>query len=393
MSDKGKDLPALGPNAIQGQLGEALVEASILQLGQLYDRRAGLDFGVDGIIELTTDETKKRASGRQIGVQVKRGISNAVATSYGFTHYCTEAHANYWLRHSLPVIIVHSDPVTNRLRWREVSEKSLRRTRKGYAIDLPAESELRTSLDAIRALAENHKDREPYADRVIVFPYSINEGIRIDDAELGLVALEFSRAVLRGETGRVLIELEEEPNLVASIDSIRDRTEPSADERRDALIREDVLARYRKRTGHLQRALQILLTERQIVEAYGYQDQLLAEALKWLMRPNLQHRAPGDVALQAWPGPGNQQPVITFDVPASAMEKLYAKNDGNRVYIRMGEMGGTLIADLDPGIVAQRFLPELARRLINYAETREIPDASTFEHIDIPLNQWLIGLN
>ena len=81
---------------------------------------------------------------------------------------------------------MHSDPVTNRLRWREVSEKNLRRTRKGYAIDLPAESELRTSLDAIRALAERHKYSESHADRVIVVPYSMSEGIRIDDAELGL---------------------------------------------------------------------------------------------------------------------------------------------------------------------------------------------------------------
>ncbi|MGR3803088.1 MAG: DUF4365 domain-containing protein [Marinibacterium profundimaris] len=87
MSDRNKDLPALGPNAVQGQLGEALVEAAILQLGQLYDRRAGLDFGVDGIIELTTGESEMCASGRQVGVQVKRGISNAVATSHGFTHY------------------------------------------------------------------------------------------------------------------------------------------------------------------------------------------------------------------------------------------------------------------------------------------------------------------
>ncbi|MGR3803089.1 hypothetical protein [Marinibacterium profundimaris] len=158
-------------------------------------------------------------------------------------------------------------------------------------------------------------------------------------------------------------------------------------------MREDLLARYRKRTGHLQRALQILLTERRIVENYGYQDQLLAEAIKWLMRPNLHHREPGDVALQAWPGLGNQQPVITFDVPATAMEKLYAKHDGNRAYIRMGEIGGTLIADLDPDIVARRFMPELALRIITFTENCKMSDTSVLECIDVPLNQWLIGLN
>lgn len=392
-SENSESLPVLGPNATQGQLGEALVEAAILQLGHLYDRRAGLDFGLDGIIELTIGETEKRASGRQLGVQVKRGISNAVETKYGFTHYCTEAHANYWLGHSLPIIIVHSDPLTERLRWREVSSQSLRKTPKGYAIDLPPESELRTSIAAIKALAERQKDGSAHPDQVFVLPYSMSEGVRIVDAELGLRALEFSRAVLRGELGRVAIEIEEEPDLVARIDSIRDINEPSAKERKDALIREDILSRYKRRAHQLQRALQILLTDRQIAEHYGYEDQLLAEAIKWLMRPTPYYRDPNDIALQAWPGNGIQQPVIIFDVPGGAMEELYAKSEGNRVFIKMGEMGGTLIADLDPDIVAQRFLPALCQRLVDYAETHEISDKSAFEHIGIPHSMWPIGLN
>jgi hypothetical protein len=289
------ELPALGPNATQGQLGEALVEAAMLALDQLYERRAGLDFGVDGVIELTTCGAEKRATGRQIGVQVKRGLSNVVETRYGFTHYCTEAHANYWLRHSLPIIVVHSDPATGRLRWRHVSSETLRRTRKGYAIDLPPESDLRTSLEAIRALAEGRSVATPSADRTFLLPYSMREGVRVDDPELGLAAIEFSRAVLRGERGRVVIEVEDEPDLVANIDAIRDRTNPSAADRRDALIREDILERYRKRSTKIERALQLLLTEKQIVEAYGYRDELLAEAIRWLTHPNPQYR-------EAWSG-------------------------------------------------------------------------------------------
>ncbi|RVP98282.1 DUF4365 domain-containing protein [Sinorhizobium meliloti] len=389
--DEDEALPALGPNATQGQLGEALVEATMLQLGQLYDRRAGLDFGVDGVIELTTGDTEKRATGRQVGVQVKRGLSNIVETRYGFTHYCTEAHANYWLRHSLPIIVVHSDPTTGRLRWRDVSSDTLRRTPKGYAIDLPPESELRTSLDAIRALADG-KSVAPPAERTFLLPYSIQEGVRVNDADLGLAALEFSRAVLRGEKGRVVIDVEEEPDLVASIDAIRDRANPSFDDRRDALIREDILARYRKRAAQLQRALQLLLTEKQIIEFYGYRDRLLAVAIRWLTHPNPQHREPGDVALQAWPTYSVERPVITFDVPVTAMEALYAKNDANRVYIRMGEVGGTMIGDLDPDIVARRFLPVLALRLIGHAEACEIPDDMAFERIGIPPSMWLMGM-
>ena len=137
MSFRDEALPTLGQNVTKGQLGEAVVEVAMLQLGQLYERRNGLDFGIDGVIELTTGGAVERATGRQIGVQVKRGLSVVKPTRYGFTHYCTEAHANYWLRHSLPIIVVHSDPLTDRLRWQHVSADTLRRTSHGYAIDLP----------------------------------------------------------------------------------------------------------------------------------------------------------------------------------------------------------------------------------------------------------------
>lgn len=392
VSEKKVELPKLGPNATKGQLGEALVEAAILSLGHLYERRSGLDFGVDGVIEFTLGGNHEQASGRQVGVQVKRGLSNAVETRYGFTHYCSEAHANYWLRHSLPIIIVHSDPSTERLRWRQVSEDSLRRTPKGYAIDLPPESELRNSLEEVRTLSESTNDWTSSAGRTFVLPWSIREGVRIGDADLGLAALEFSRAILRGEEGQVLIDLEEEPDLVADIDAVRDRTEVSADIWRDALIRADILARYQKETSRRQRALRLLLTEKRIVEFFGYQDQLLSEAITYLMHPNLQHREKDDVKLQAWPAAGHYEPTINFDVPKTAMEELYAKDNGNRVYMRMGDMGGMLIGDINPDVVAGRFIPMLSRYLINYAEAIDTPDDHAFEHIGVPPSMWRVGL-
>lgn len=385
-------LPTLGPNATQGQLGEALVEAAMLQLDQLYDRRAGLDFGVDGIIELTSGGAENSATGRQVGVQVKRGLSNVVETRYGLTHYCSEAHVNYWLRHSLPIIVVHSDPATGRLRWRHVSSKTLRRTHRGYAIDLDPESELRTSLDAIRALADGHNLDVPSSPRTFLLPYSMCQGIRIDNTELGLAALEFSRAVLRGEKAKVAIDIEEEPDLVASINAIRDRAEPSADDRRDALIREDILESYRKRSAKLARVLNVLLTEHSIVEAFGYRDDLLAEAIIRLTDPNARRRKVDNVSLQAWPANGVHTPLVTFDVPRTAMEKFYAENEVNRVAIWMGGAGGTMVVDLDPDVVSTRFLPALAQQLIGFADAHGILDDEALEKIGVPHCIWLIGM-
>ena len=95
IADNKAKLPELGDYAISGQLGEARVKVAVHELGQLYELRSGLDFGIDGIIELVTEGSTKQASGRQVGVQVKRGISNVRKTRYGRTLYCTEQHASY----------------------------------------------------------------------------------------------------------------------------------------------------------------------------------------------------------------------------------------------------------------------------------------------------------
>ena len=118
----------------------------------------------------------------------------------------------------------------------------------------------------------------------------MQQGIRTGNPELGLAALEFSRASFRGICCRVVIEVEEEPDLVASIDAIRDVTNPSAEERQDSILREDILHRFRKKARQLQRALLLLLTEQHFAEMFGYRDELLAQAVRRLLATQLQTR-------------------------------------------------------------------------------------------------------
>jgi len=387
-----EDLPALGQNATQGQLGEALVEAAMLKLDQLYERRVGLDYGVDGVIELTTGNTAKRATGRQIGVQVKRGISIAKRTRYGFTHYCTDAHANYWLRHSLPIIVVHSDPLTDRLRWQHVSTETLRRTTEGYAIDLPLESDLSASLGALQSLADGRTISAVTKDHTLLLPCSMDHGVLIPDPELGLAALEFSRAALRGESGRLIVEVDEEADLVASIDAISDLEAPTAEHRRDAIIRRDILYRFRQRAEELQRAITLLLTEPMIAASFGYDDTVLAEAIRRLAEPKRRLGEPDTIALDAWPAHDTSEPVIRFDVPKEVLEEFYAKSDLNRVIIRMGAAGGAVVGDLGPNIAATRFLPALTQRLTQIMDASAISPDEAFVKIGVPPSLWLMGL-
>ncbi|WP_185975132.1 DUF4365 domain-containing protein [Mesorhizobium sp. WSM4310] len=392
---KKDDLPALGENAVSGQLGEASVEVAILNLGQLYERRSGLDFGVDGVIELVTDGDVKQASGRQIAVQVKRGLSVVKETRYGRTLYCTEQHANYWRGHSLPVIVVHCEPDTKRIRWQHVSDETIRRTRHGYAIDLPDSSDLNNNdaLLQLRSLADTRIVSASAPEEVFTLIYSVDEGILGSEEEIGLKALEFGRAALRGAACRIEIEVEGEADLIASIDAVRDLSHPTAEQRKDAIVRLDILENYRKHARRIRRALTLLLTDPLLVNEFGYDHKLLAAAVRRTGRPwGWSQKLPSETYLQAWPGPYLDRPIVDFDVPTDGLDEFYARDEHNRVLIRMGEIGGVTVGELPRQLVMTRFFPALVTILVGFADANGFAESTALAKLELPPTMWLVGL-
>ncbi|ESX49393.1 hypothetical protein X762_10925 [Mesorhizobium sp. LSHC426A00] len=392
LNEDKRKLPKLGDHATSGQLGEASVEVAVLELGQLYERRSGLDFGVDGVIELVTDGSVKQASGRQVAVQVKRGLSIVVPTRYGRTLYCTEQHANYWLGHSLPVIVVHCEPETNRLRWQHVSSDTLRHTANGYAIDLPEQSDLHTALESLRLIARTRSSAAIAAKETLRLLYSLEKGVLAPEDELGLTALAFSRAALRGETCEIEIQIDGEADLIGSIDAIADVSSPTPEQIKQAIVRKDILANYRKTASRLRRVLMLLLAEPTISTEFGYQDDLLAEAIRFAAPPfAAQQNARGDTYLQAWPGPYLQNPVVGFFAPAGSLEDFYARDPHNRSLLSMGNLGGVTVGELGNRVVVTRFLPTLARVLVSFADMNGLQDNAVMEKIGLPPTLWLTG--
>lgn len=364
----------------------------MLQLGQVYHRRSGLDFGLDGVIELVAGEGAGEATGREIGVQVKRGLSVLTKTRYGWTLYCSSQHANYWLNHSLPIIVVHAEPGTDRLRWRHVSIDTIRKTNNGYAIDLPEDSDLRKAVDDLRALAVLDESPAPFDVAALIVPYNFADGVLVDDEELGLAALAFSRAALRGTACRVDVAMEDEADLIASIDAIRDIQAPTSAQRRDAIVREDILHRYRKHADSLRRALTLLLTEPILVEAFGYNDQLLASAIRRTAPPAMGFRIPGEIHLQAWPGYHIERPIVSFDIPPDGLDEFYERDSANRISIRMGASGGVMVLDLPADLIATRFLPNLVHALIRFADADNLADDAVLDAIGVLPSYWLVGI-
>ena len=88
------------------------------------------DFGVDAHIEIVVDE---EATGRLLAVQVKCGPNYfSKSNADGYIYRGKNAHLDYWVNHSLPVIIIIFNPETDECLWQQITEKTVERTKKGW---------------------------------------------------------------------------------------------------------------------------------------------------------------------------------------------------------------------------------------------------------------------
>ena len=109
------------PNQNQtANIGVNRVESLILELNWIFREQLKSDYGIDAHIEINDC---KYPTGKLIAVQIKTGVSyfkkNKVSE---YTVYRGEMkHLEYWLNHSLPVIIVLYNPETKQCIWEHVT--------------------------------------------------------------------------------------------------------------------------------------------------------------------------------------------------------------------------------------------------------------------------------
>lgn len=80
--------------------------------------------------------------GKFIAVQIKTGKSNFHCTEKKITHYVTHVHRHYWLNLNLPIILVGHLPEKNETLWSPISSQTLKRTDKGWKVDISRHHEL-----------------------------------------------------------------------------------------------------------------------------------------------------------------------------------------------------------------------------------------------------------
>src|SRR5579859_3376197 len=135
MSDP--DLPQFGDDQALGDLGVRLVQNIVGDDLRWICRPQPLhDLGIDAHIELLDDQN--RGLGRLLAVQIKCGTSFfEEKVSNGFVYRGELKHLQYWVEHSLPVILVLCEPRTRMCLWQEITPGTIERTKEAWKMIVP----------------------------------------------------------------------------------------------------------------------------------------------------------------------------------------------------------------------------------------------------------------
>lgn len=98
------------------------------------------DVGIDMTVEVADNGIP---SGQLFAIQIKSGESYFKENSFGDIVYRGSIiHLQYWLNHSLPVIIVLYNPRTELTIWEEIKENKIVKTKNGWKIEIPIKQTL-----------------------------------------------------------------------------------------------------------------------------------------------------------------------------------------------------------------------------------------------------------
>lgn len=111
------------------------------------------DMGVDMEVEICKND---HPTGQLLGVQIKTGASYFKTNRYGDVIYRgSQTHLDYWLNHSLPIIIILHNPDDNSTIWQKITSETITNTSKGWKVEIPIKQTLNHT--AITEISEMNK--------------------------------------------------------------------------------------------------------------------------------------------------------------------------------------------------------------------------------------------
>lgn len=133
-------------------------ESEFLKLGFMFREQPIGDYGIDAIVE---PKNQDYLSGKLIAVQIKSGDSYFKETDNECIVFRGDIkHYNYWINHSLPVIIVLYSPTEDRCVWQVVNKQTAQVCSSGWKILIPSSHTINSSQDELRNIAEMQSEHE-----------------------------------------------------------------------------------------------------------------------------------------------------------------------------------------------------------------------------------------
>ncbi|XAG09910.1 DUF4365 domain-containing protein (plasmid) [Vibrio metschnikovii] len=136
------------------RIGVQTVGSLFARCGYIFREQPIVDCGIDAQVELVDDNNQ--ASGEIIALQIKSGASWFKETTKGGYVFRGEIeHLEYWLNHSLPVVIVLCDIDNNIAYWQSITKHTVKRTGKAWKVIVPFQQEVNVGMNNdLRRLAK-----------------------------------------------------------------------------------------------------------------------------------------------------------------------------------------------------------------------------------------------
>lgn len=128
------------------------------ELGFMFREQTIGDYGIDAIIETRNGNF---LSGKMIAVQIKSGDSYFGEMKEDYVVFRGDSkHYNYWMNHSLPVIIVLYSPSSGKCIWESFNKQTAIKCQRGWKIKIPCQQTLENSKNKLQELADKQSEFE-----------------------------------------------------------------------------------------------------------------------------------------------------------------------------------------------------------------------------------------
>lgn len=126
------------------RLGVQCVGYKFERFGYVFREQMVSDFGIDAQIELLDEDS---ATGKLIAVQIKSGKSWFKETNdRGYVYRGDMSHLDYWLHHSLPVLIILCDVDEDECYWQAITPNTVIYTNTAWKIEVPKNQKINAGM-------------------------------------------------------------------------------------------------------------------------------------------------------------------------------------------------------------------------------------------------------